>query len=235
MINIFRSALRGKFILLYSSLLLLGASLSAAEPAGRWAGHINLRGLEIRLFFNVEKDASGKYYGSFSSPEQGIRDMPISSINKYPNGILKFIIQDSSAEFSGKFEGNQTLKGTFSQGGTDFPVELKPAPAGSKNPDKSICGIWEGNMHASGKFLDAELEISIKDDQYFANFSVPQTSPNSMPIFDMEKSEEKISFAMPYMKASFTGKISSDGNSIEGFLEQFGIKNQIKLKRQQAK
>ncbi len=222
-----------RIVTLASALLAFGGAF-AADYGGDWSGEINLRGLEIRLIFNLQKDASGNYSGRFSSPEQGIRDMPISYINSHDDGTFKMRVQDASAEFSGKISAEGTLKGNFSQGGTDFPTDLKKSSA-PKGIDKSICGLWKGNMHVGGKFMEAVLEISDKNGEYFADFSVPQTSPNAMPVFYMEKSGKDLSFAMPYMKASFKGKISPDGTALEGFLEQFGVKNQIKLKRQPAR
>ena len=124
MISISKTFLFRGFFACLAALFIFSANTFASELEGKWLGQINLRGLDIRLFLDVKKDAKGNFDGHFSSPEQGIRDLDISSINLYSDGKITIALPDCSANFIGKLTEQKTLKGDVSQGGTDFPTEF---------------------------------------------------------------------------------------------------------------
>lgn len=93
--------------------------------AGHWEGKLTVTaGMELRLGFSLtEKD--GKWSGLMHSPDQGVKNIPLSSVEPSGDKIkLEFKAGNATYEAQRSSDGT-TLKGEFKQGSLKLPLELR--------------------------------------------------------------------------------------------------------------
>jgi len=97
------------------------ASVFSQEIIGSWAGELNVQGRKIPLIFNIKK-IGDTYESTADSPMQGAKDIPIDN-TIFSNDELLLDAKKLGFQYKGKFE-NQTITGTFSQGGMTIDLVL---------------------------------------------------------------------------------------------------------------
>lgn len=103
------------------------ADALAAEPAleGTWLGKLAVSGVELRIVFNVARDADGTYTATLDSPDQGAKGIPVSKV-QVENGTVLFEIKAAAALYEGKFNADASeITGQWKQGGVALPLDLK--------------------------------------------------------------------------------------------------------------
>jgi hypothetical protein len=109
----------------------LGVSTFAAVPVGGdWSGTIKVQNQDLRLVLHV-KETAGKLSATFDSPDQFVAGMPVDSI-EIKGQQFNFEIKRILCVYSGTLDKDgQTITGSWSQLGTNFPVNFKKG-AGKK-------------------------------------------------------------------------------------------------------
>lgn len=103
---------------------LFAPALRAQDMTGNWQGTLKAGGKDLRLIVNVykgEKDGlSGKFYSIDQTPQ------PFNtSVIKVDGATFKFSIDIMSANYEGKISPDgKSIAGTWTQGGTAFPLIL---------------------------------------------------------------------------------------------------------------
>jgi pimeloyl-ACP methyl ester carboxylesterase len=91
---------------------------------GFWAGALDAGVIKLRLLMKFSKSADGKLQGSLDSLDQGVNDIPMTTIT-FQEGALHVEIKSIGASYDGKLSADGTqLNGDFSQGGK-LPLNLK--------------------------------------------------------------------------------------------------------------
>ncbi len=106
-------------------------------------------------------------------------------------------------------------------------VAAQAAPAAAK-PD--IVGTWQGTLHA-GRDLRTVIKITkdAKGEYKGEFFSIDQNG--RLPIGTITFQDREFEFAIPGIELTYDGKMSSDGNSIEGTVTQGGNPLPLNLTR----
>ena len=102
--------------------IFLFCGASAQDITGEWNGALEVMGQKLRLVFHVDKAGDG-FTATMDSPDQHARGIPVTSVT-FENLELVVNIAAIMAEYKGKLE-DQVFKGTFTQAGMSFPMELK--------------------------------------------------------------------------------------------------------------
>lgn len=132
---------------LAASLLALSLSIPFhsldAQPASRavgsWVGSLQIGPSQLRIVFNIARDSTGTLGATLDSPDQGARGIPVSSA-ALAGDSLKLGVLSIRGGYAGRIEnGDSVVTGTWTQGGTSFPLTLKrtlkpPAPARPQTP-----------------------------------------------------------------------------------------------------
>lgn len=114
--------------IILSLLSLLFADLClAGTPLGAWRGELMLGQMKLPLVLNFSEDGQGNAVCTLDSPSQGAKGLPT---------VVEYCSSDSislkcnliGASYNGKIEAS-AIKGTFSQRGYTFPLDLKPETA----------------------------------------------------------------------------------------------------------
>ncbi|MBY7142178.1 alpha/beta hydrolase [Virgibacillus sp. NKC19-3] len=119
---------------------------SSMEVTGYWTGAIDIPNQPLQI--NVEFESEDEFTGVISIPAQGVQDYPLSSLSLDGESIA-FVMEmpGKSASFDGEV-GEETITGTFAQGGQSFPFELtKGEPPAAADAEEE------------GEFLEIETDL----------------------------------------------------------------------------
>lgn len=111
------------FLILLSVLSLFSYAENLYD--GKWSGKILIQGTELAFNAEFSQNSSGMLSGTVDIPAQKSFGNTVTII-RADSSYLEFEINgiDGKPQFSGKFDGKDAVKGTFSQSGKEFEFYL---------------------------------------------------------------------------------------------------------------
>lgn len=228
--------------------LALAAALFAAactgeapSPAvGDWSGNIQAPPISPRLGVHIESEG-GELTGSIDLPDRGVWDKPVEDVS-YEDGVLAFSSTfggDQSDSDVGRFtatwnEETGTWAGEIVRSGGRVQVSLKE---GEYQPPPAIDGLdgrWEGDLQAAGQALTLVLRVETGDHGTFALMDSPDQLAMGMPVSDLAREGQTVSFSIPSVSGSYAGELSAGGDSLTGTFSQLGQSFPLELTRTAA-
>ncbi|MCF6131450.1 alpha/beta hydrolase family protein [Flavobacterium wongokense] len=97
------------------------SNLYSQQIVGSWAGELAVSGTKLPLIFNIMQSGTD-LVTTMDSPSQGAKDMPTTKTSFIDNQLI-IDASNFGITFKGKFE-NETITGSFLQGGASFPLTL---------------------------------------------------------------------------------------------------------------
>lgn len=120
-----------KTILLFFAFL-MALSVQAQSVDGSWTGKLSVGGTQLTIVLNITKGADGKFACTLDSPDQGAKGIP-ADITVTDGTKVKVSIANLMATYEGEVKDGE-MKGTFTQQGFPFPLNLKPGEAKLNRP-----------------------------------------------------------------------------------------------------
>ncbi|HEV2136739.1 MAG TPA: TIGR03435 family protein [Terracidiphilus sp.] len=110
---------------------------------------------------------------------------------------------------------------TFAKSIKAAPPQAAPAQAAPANTNQDIVGTWQGTLHA-GRDLRTVLKVT-KDDKGAYKADLYSIDQGGAPIAakTVTFQDRELKYAIPQIGGSYDGKMSSDGNTIEGTWTQY--------------
>lgn len=121
--------------------VLAAADTTTPGFAGTWQGELTVPTGSLRVVFNLARSDSGDLTGTLDSPDQGAQGIPIGEV-LVDADTLRVSIPSISGAFAGVADDDrQAINGTWYQGGTRLPLNLKrveqaPALARPQEPTR---------------------------------------------------------------------------------------------------
>ncbi len=112
---------KSSFIILI--LLFICPSLFAQKIVGNWQGNINVNGTDLPIVFHFTKNSEGRIEGKWDSPKQKAMGLPFSMINTDDDSV-HLEIKMISGSYEGKFIGNDSITGTWTQNGHQLSLNF---------------------------------------------------------------------------------------------------------------
>ncbi|XWN37235.1 MAG: alpha/beta hydrolase [Balneola sp.] len=130
---------------------------------GIWEGGITVPGGQLKIIFKIDKDEN-KYSGTLDIPQQGAKGLPLNPITQTGDSVsLIFTAGQIKGTFTGNFESETKISGTYSQGGpsTAFSVERvsETSKESEKPKNETDLVILNGNINIGGTLALPEGEI----------------------------------------------------------------------------
>ena len=112
-------------------------AIAGSGLAGYWEGTLNALGVQqLRLQVHVEKTSDGKLKGTFTSPDQTDRPLPLTICEETTTGA-RFAISVGSGSFEGAFNADGSrLTGHWTQNALSMPLLLKRQSGPPKPPPR---------------------------------------------------------------------------------------------------
>ena len=101
--------------------LLFSTVLTAQDITGAWHGLLTFPGGKLHITINISKSATG-YSATMDSPDQKVKDVPITTIN-FMSNTLTFAIPQGQLDYKGELL-NGKFVGTFTQKNYPMPFTL---------------------------------------------------------------------------------------------------------------
>lgn len=102
--------------------LLTSLSIHAQDISGQWYGTLKVQGTQLRIVFHLTQTDS-VYSATMDSPDQGAYGILMNSAT-FEDNLLKLEIPSATIKYIGTLEENNTVVGTFQQGGLEIPLDL---------------------------------------------------------------------------------------------------------------
>jgi len=92
---------------------------------GIWQGKIEIKGISLRIVFNIAKDTEGKLTATMDSPDQRIEGIPVEEVT-FKDGVLHLEVKTAKGFFEGKVQEDfLSIEGELNQAGQSLPLVLE--------------------------------------------------------------------------------------------------------------
>ena len=119
-------------IITFISALMLSLAASAQGVEGSWTGELNVMGTQLNIVFNITKTDGGAFACTLDSPDQGVEGIP-AEITVTGGVKVKISVATIMAAYEGELKDGM-LRGTFTQSGMSFPLDMKPGGVERNRP-----------------------------------------------------------------------------------------------------
>jgi alpha/beta superfamily hydrolase len=102
-----------KHIMLFAFLSATLFSLSQNTFLGIWEGKMNA-GVDLRMIFHISQDVSKNFIATIDCPDQGLKDINVSSL-QLKNDSIHLEIPQFQASYTGKLSSDSVITGMFYQ------------------------------------------------------------------------------------------------------------------------
>lgn len=107
---------------------------AAGQPvsvAGSWSGELSVGVASLRIVFHITRGPDGSLSATMDSPDQGATGIPASEV-RVEGDSVHIGVAVAGGDFDGEVaSGGDTIRGTWSQSGRTFPLELHRIEQGS--------------------------------------------------------------------------------------------------------
>lgn len=211
-----------KLLLIISIFSLSVMSVYSAELKGDWKGAIDVQGTKIDMIFHiVSKD--GVLAGTLDVPMQGASGIEVDKV-EINNDKVNLKISQFQISYEGTLKG-QEINGTYSQGGTSFPMILTKFE--SKLPGNLNLPTSQADLEKLSSLDKGNYKYKVED--YFAKpkASSFQLSPDGKFISYLEKDDNKKRHV--YVKEISSGKITKAIEEKDELIKGYGWINNERL------
>ena len=207
------------------AIILFSASMGqvkAQDIVGSWEGKLAVQGTELPLSFHITKEDES-YSATMDSPMQGAFGLPMDEISVKDDEV-KMAYAKIGASYTGKING-ETISGTFSQSGQEFPLELKKVE--NTIPGNTSLPTSDKDLDALSDWDTGTYKYQVED--YFAKPKARgfQFSPNGSYLSYREKDEQGKNHI--YVKNLETDEIIRAVEEKEELIRGYGWANETRL------
>ena len=236
--------MKSYFTLLIGLLLLTPITRAAApDPAGLWEGAIGTPNGDLTFVFNLHRDG-GKWVAEMDIPQQGVSELPLKAV-KVDGGAVSIVLPgQGDPHYDGKLsDDGKTINGTFSQGGTSLPLNLKwksepravSKPQANSGDVQVLEGVWEGTLDENGATLHTRFNFAKSaDGSITGTFEVAEQGATDLAINGISRVGDTVKLDLKVVGGTYTGTLSKDGSSMTGKLSQGGMDVALNLQRRKS-
>jgi len=111
-------------LILVTSLPAFGQEAENKGIEGVWMGTLKVSLAELRVVFKINREEDGSLVAKMDSPDQGAENIPVDKVT-FENGNLHLESKVIQGSYDGKMTADDSIDGTWQQGGLSFPLVIK--------------------------------------------------------------------------------------------------------------
>ena len=215
---------RSGFLPLLGVCCLLCQSLFAQEAKPqKWKGILDVGAAKLTIHIEIEDN--GKKANLYVV-EQGNNKIPIDDI-KLTERTLTLDMKSLKASFQGDFDASgKVCKGTFTQHGASFDLELKRVDSFSESEGKLI-EFWKGSLDYAGTEMEMGLKIfEMPNGKLAAKLSSYSQGVTDLPV-DFKREGNQYDVKFPAARLAYSGELNNAKDQLEGTIRQAGTENEL--------
>ncbi|MDO5971447.1 S9 family peptidase [Flavivirga aquimarina] len=164
--------------------LCLSYQVKAQDLTGSWQGKLSVQGTEMPLIFDIKNEGTG-YSSTMGSPSQGATSIPMDE-TLFVNDTVTIKLNKAGIKFIAALKEN-TLTGTFYQGGKEFPLSLTKTE--KTLPGNTALPTSDADLEKLANWNPTNYKYSVED--YFARPKARtfRFSPNGTYLSYREKDD----------------------------------------------
>src|SRR5688500_592275 len=227
-------------ILLICSLLCLpvfAAEPTAKDRVGKWEGTAVLGKMKFKMVLRIVETNDSRIAATMDLPEHGQRGMPIGAV-LFNSPDVRIEIDPFQTAYNAELsEDLSTMNGGFEDGTGGRPIgivfkrsttqdEPEPEQVFTLKPgeERDIRGYWKAAVEPMpGMKLTAGLNVGrIPDGSFKATLDILEQGAKDIPAGAVAQTGRDVEMKWEALQMNFKGKLSEDGNKIEGEMKQRG-------------
>ena len=103
--------------------------------------------------------------------------------------------------------------------------------ASSGNAQVDLTGAWAGELEAAGQKLTVVFNVEQDAGSYTATMDVPAQGAAGIPVDSFDVEDGAVTLAVSAAGLSYSGRLSEDGQAVEGTFSQAGMEIPLRLER----
>lgn len=218
----------GRATLTLGLVLILVSNLNAQEGKTQyWQGALDIGANKLTLNIEIKEKDEG-YSAVIYAVEQGNAKIPVDKVNMIDNK-MSLELDSINASFEGTVDkSGEVCRGTFSQHGTDFDLELKRVDSFDEEAEELV-EYWKGTLDHGGVELEMGLKIfRIADGSLTAKLDSYSQGVTDLPV-EFEKDGDVYKVKFPAAKLEFSGTLDESGKKLSGTIKQGGSENELEF------
>ncbi len=214
------------------------AEIDWSPYVGTWEGDIVAGGATLPTVFHFEVDDVDELIGTVDSPTQNAYGLPISSVTLDDDGNVRISISMTGATFVARLEDDR-LVGTWKQRGIEVPLSCARRtiePVERVAGQERFVGSWEGTLAVSGMKVRLLFHVAEEDDgRLTGTTDSPDQGARGIPISRISpEADGSVEIRVDAFGGTYTGRLTEDGDGLNGHLEQHGVSMPLDMKRADA-
>ena len=199
-----------------------GLAQSGPAAAGDYAGVL---GGALHVKLHIKADAQGALTGTLDSTDQGALGIPCADFH-IDGQTLTFSVSAVHGTWKGTVNADG-LTGTWDQGSLQplnftrdqSSASQKPFVAAAK--PSAVDGIWLGTLTAGGSSLRIQMHVkSDSDGHEFCTIDSLDQGAMGLQCAKVVFAAPDFSYDVPIVHGNYSGKLSPDGNTLDGTWSQ---------------
>ena len=243
--------MRAAFILICSLLCLpiFAATPTAKDLVGKWEGTAVFGKMKFKMVLRIVETNDHRIAATIDLPEHGQRGMPIGAvlfnapevrieIDPFQTAYNAELSEDLST-LNGEFEegpGGRAIAIVFKRSNKEDEPEPEQTFTFKAGEARDIRGHWKASVEPMpGMKLTAGLNVGrIPDGTFKATMDILEQGAKGIPASSVAQNEREVEMKWDALQMNFTGKLSDDGNRIEGEMKQRGKPESVSFTRLDA-
>lgn len=175
--------------------------------AGEWHGHLKTPQTLLHVVFRFETTEKGEFLGFYDIPDQNVEGTQIFEANLSDG---KLTLKVPNAQFKGELVGDE-LTGEVTQAQNVTPLTMKKGeyvpPVYALDLPKETMETLSGEWFGKPDKITVVLRFERNDGGDFLGFvDSPDIEAPSVPITDIEWTENKVTMQIPHAGTEFKGE-----------------------------
>lgn len=193
-----------------------------ADAAGDWIGKLETPQGAMRLWFTIRRSAEGDLTAVMESIDQALgQKIPVSRVSA-TEGSLAMEIAAIGGRYAGTWNADsEEWNGTFSQG-LKFPLSLKRGKPAARPVIDGLDGEWGATFNRGETRYEVRLKVRTDEGGTGASIDLLSVPAMGVPVAQLKKEGEKVSFAVPAAAVTFEGALQTAEGTISGLWTRQG-------------
>lgn len=229
-------------------LVLLPTLATAATPAGRWQGIVDIPGRPLALVVDIAQDGDGRWIGSVIVPALGVKGAPLANVTRVEDGVafdLGRLLASPAygpAQFTARLQADGAMIGEMRQAGNLAPLTLtRTGPAQVEPPVRStpvaadVAHAWRGDFELTGYPRHVTLTFeNHAGGGATATLIVVGKATTTVPIDLVVQEGANVRIESQAMGIAFEGRLDDAHAELQGAIEVGPIERPLVLRRERA-
>lgn len=216
-------------VLTLGLILTMASNLNAQDnPPQYWQGVLDVGAAKLTLNLEISENDEG-FSAVIYAVEQGNAKIPVDNV-EITEKQISLELKSIKASFEGTLDDSgQACRGTFTQHGMDFELELKRVDSFDEEAAAEMLEYWKGTLNLEGSELKMGLKVFRADDgSLTAKLDSYSQGVTDLPV-EFERDGNNYNVKFPAANLEYNGTLSESKGTLSGTIKQGSSENELEF------